>query len=164
MRSEVPCREVTLAPAEPSTERPCLAVVQGGVEAFGERLSIPAWARVTGLSINAVRRRLRLFPPEIALLLPVAAHADPNAKPGAPRSWTWELLLYEDDCYAQRFVEAHPHGATLDEVGDALGIVRERVRQIEEQALEKLGAGRQAKRLARLLKDLGAARGEAHRG
>jgi len=33
------------------------------------------------------------------------------------------------------FVDAHPCGANLSEVGDALGVCRERIRQIEVQAL-----------------------------
>jgi hypothetical protein len=36
------------------------------------------------------------------------------------------------------FVHRHPGGATLEEVGDAFGVTRERVRQIESGALRKL--------------------------
>lgn len=59
-------------------------------------------------------------------------HVDPDAQPVSPVS-DWE-----DDEEAQRLVEEHPDGMTLSEIGDALGITRERVRQIQEHALEKL--------------------------
>lgn len=35
-------------------------------------------------------------------------------------------------------MKAHPHGMTLEEIGAAMGITRERVRQIETSALMKL--------------------------
>lgn len=47
-------------------------------------------------------------------------------------------LPFELDVAAQRFVEDHPNGATLEEIGAALGLTRERVRQIEEIALAKI--------------------------
>lgn len=162
MRSEVPCQEVApTPPLAPPVERPCLAVVPSGVEAFGARLSVTSWSRVTGLSINALRRRLSLFPAEIALLLPTSAHADPDAEPGGPHSWTWELLSWEEDHWARAFVATHPEGASLEEVGSALGIVKERVRQVEEQALRKLVRRRQAEDLLKILRDL---RAEQKRG
>lgn len=49
-------------------------------------------------------------------------------------------LPFEDDPEAQRFVEENPSGATLSEIGACLGVTRERVRQIEEEALRKLNA------------------------
>jgi hypothetical protein len=45
---------------------------------------------------------------------------------------------YRRDPAARAFVDAHPDGATLDEVGTALGITRERLRQIETNALATL--------------------------
>lgn len=42
---------------------------------------------------------------------------------------------YTEDLACQRFVAKHPDGATLDEVGEMLGVTRERVRQIEAKAL-----------------------------
>jgi DNA-binding CsgD family transcriptional regulator len=35
-------------------------------------------------------------------------------------------------------VEAHMHGATYDEIGDELGVTRERIRQIEAKAIRKM--------------------------
>lgn len=44
-------------------------------------------------------------------------------------------VTYEDMI---AFIDKHPDGATLEEVGEVLGITRERVRQIEFSALRKL--------------------------
>lgn len=46
-------------------------------------------------------------------------------------------LPYAQDEAAQRFVEEHPDGATLEEVGEALGLVKQRVDQIERVALAR---------------------------
>lgn len=110
------------------------------VPAFGEARTIREWSHSAQVSLSVLRRRMRVFHPEVALTLPVQSHADPDAEPGAPGSWTWELLRYEDDPWARRFVAQHPEGATLEEVGAALGVVREAVRKIEEAALEKVRA------------------------
>jgi len=45
---------------------------------------------------------------------------------------------YEEDPECQRFVSSHPGGATLGEIAEYMGVTRERVRQIEFGALEKL--------------------------
>jgi len=45
---------------------------------------------------------------------------------------------YDEDKRCQYVVEHHPHGLTLDQIGDLLGLTRERVRQIEAKALERL--------------------------
>jgi hypothetical protein len=55
-------------------------------------------------------------------------------KPSDP----WSDLEYEDHDECQKIVEANPDGLTLEEVGAYLGITRERVRQIEVEALTKL--------------------------
>jgi hypothetical protein len=48
-----------------------------------------------------------------------------------------ELTLDEDEL-TRLFLDEHPSGATLCEVGDFLGLTRERVRQIEGAALQAL--------------------------
>lgn len=45
---------------------------------------------------------------------------------------------WEEDEAAQRFVMEHPWGATLEEIAGAFGVSKERVRQIEHDALRKL--------------------------
>jgi len=47
------------------------------------------------------------------------------------------FILLERNC-ALNFVDEHPGGATLEEVGEELLLTRERVRQIEVAALRKL--------------------------
>jgi hypothetical protein len=108
------------------------------IEAFGERHPADVWSRLVGVKPNVLRRRMRRLPPEVALALPRYAHVDPVAQPGAPSAWTWELLAYEDDPWAQDFVARHPGGATIEEVGGALGMGRERIHQIEARAIDKL--------------------------
>ena len=56
----------------------------------------------------------------------------------SPRRVAFETLSYEDDIEAQLFVQAFPQGATLEMVGDWLGVSRERVRQMEGDALVSL--------------------------
>lgn len=60
------------------------------------------------------------------------------------------------DAQSQEFVETHLSGATLEEIGEELGLTRERVRQLEESALRKLLArmpiaGVTAERVAEML-------------
>lgn len=47
---------------------------------------------------------------------------------------------YEHDIAAQFFVATFHGGATLDSIAEAMGVSRERVRQIQESALEKVRA------------------------
>lgn len=118
------------------------------VEAFGERRSVREWAESIGVDARVLKQRLQVLPAEIALLFPHMICVKRFSIPeGEPKSWTWEMLPWTDDPWAQRFVEEHPGGATLSEVGGALGITRERVRQIEEVAMRKLRRGQRGQRL-----------------
>lgn len=47
-------------------------------------------------------------------------------------------LPYELDAGAQAFVDAHPGGASLEDIAQAFGVTKERIRQIEVTACEKL--------------------------
>lgn len=53
----------------------------------------------------------------------------------------WRGLEWEEHAEARRIVAENPDGMTLEEVGKVLGVTRERVRQIEAAALEKLRTG-----------------------
>lgn len=119
---------------EVSSSRPMM------LEAFGERRTLVDWARDLPISPSILRRRIRALPAEVALSIPPKRHVDLDAVPGAPGSWTWELLPFAADPWARAFVAQHPSGATLEVVGDALGLCRERVRQVEESALRKFRA------------------------
>lgn len=135
--SESPYRDVPTQRAAPSN-------APRMVEAFGERRSLHEWCALVELSAPVLAARLTRFSPELALILPPYARVDPQAQPGEPAAWTWELLDWEDDIWARRFVAEHAGGASLDEVAAAIGIVRERVRQVEEAALRKVRARAEA--------------------
>lgn len=154
MRSELYVAEyLTLPVKRPPWLSIRLAFAEREIEAFGERHPAVVWSRLIGVRPNVLRRRMRRLPPEVALALPRYAHVDPTARPGAPSAWTWELLAYEDDPWAQDFVARHPGGGTLEEVGDALGMGRERVNQIERRAIEKLRQAGGVELLRRLFRE-----------
>ncbi len=50
----------------------------------------------------------------------------------------WLDLEWEEDALARRLVDEEPDGMTLDAIGEHLDLTRERVRQIEQDALRKL--------------------------
>jgi hypothetical protein len=107
--------------------------------AFGQELTLDQWAWESGLPRRTIEARLRVgLPMEVAVSLERFARIDPTAPLGGPGSWTWYALDFEDDKWAKAFVKLHPGGASLDAVGDALGMTRERVRQLEEQIFAKL--------------------------
>lgn len=54
---------------------------------------------------------------------------------------SWLDLEWKDDKQAQKVVDENPDGMTLEQVGNVLGVTRERVRQIEVIALRKLRNG-----------------------
>jgi hypothetical protein len=51
-----------------------------------------------------------------------------------------DTVSYEDDETVKAFVREHPDGATLEEVAQALGLTKQRIHQIEVEALNKLRA------------------------
>lgn len=142
MRDEVACAISGSGPVPCETQARSLYALRvptqpRAIEAYGRSLSIAGWAAVCGCSESSLRKRLSQFPPEVAIALPYYVHVDATALPGGPMSWTWDLLLWEDDEWAQGFVQKHPGGASLEAVGAALGIGKERVRQVEEVAMRK---------------------------
>lgn len=55
-----------------------------------------------------------------------------------PKFDPWADLEWHEHREAQEAVRRHPEGMTLEEIGNRMGITRERVRQIEGFALRKL--------------------------
>jgi hypothetical protein len=58
-----------------------------------------------------------------------------------PPSNVWKELEWEEHLDAMELVCKNPDGMTLEEVGDIIGVTRERVRQIEVVAIRKLLTG-----------------------
>ena len=111
------------------------------IEAFGVVGTLAEWSWIVGLGERVLQRRLRDFHDvsvELVLSMPSYLRADPAAAAGQPHSWTWDSLPWERDPWARAWVKQHPGGSTLEEVASALGVTRERVRQIEEVAMRKL--------------------------
>lgn len=80
--------------------------------------------------------RVRAFLLERVPVLP------PPAVLGAVEEFNpWLDLEWEQHPEAMQVVADHPEGMTLEQIGAKMGITRERVRQIEASALEKLRAG-----------------------
>ena len=50
----------------------------------------------------------------------------------------WADLEWEEHAEARQAVADHPDGMTLEQIGHLMGITRERVRQIEAQAIAKI--------------------------
>ena len=124
------------------------------VEAFGECKSVKDWAAEIGVDIRVLKQRLEIVPAEIALSMPRMTRLHRfGISAGEPQSWTWDLLPWRLDLWAQAFVAERPSGATLEEVGEALGVTRERVRQIETSAMRKLKRTKEGQRLACLLRE-----------
>ena len=61
-------------------------------------------------------------------------------KPRTEHQIRLDTLPWERDFETQMFVEDHVDGAKLEDVGQYMGLTRERVRQIEAKALRKLKA------------------------
>jgi len=106
------------------------------ITAFGRTLTIPEWSQRTGLGVRTIEQRIAHdWPVEQILTAPKSTRmATVNGKERLVNLVTpWE----EDDrCWY--VVAHHPGGLTLRQIGDIVGLTRERVRQIEAMALHKL--------------------------
>jgi hypothetical protein len=112
----------------------------------GETRYISEWAKLADISEDTLRKRLAAeWDPEKAVTAAKAVTNRPVAlrrqvPPGAPGSSTWYSLPWERDRWAKEFVAAHPDGASLEEVGAAMGIEVSWVCEMEQIALKKVRA------------------------
>lgn len=110
----------------------------------GETRYIVEWAKIAGISEDTLRKRLAAeWEPEEAVTKPKALTNRAvvlrgHVPDGAPGSSTWYDLPWEKDTWAQEFVAAHPDGASLEQVGDAMGVKVSWVCEMEQNALAKL--------------------------
>jgi len=60
--------------------------------------------------------------------------------------------LYADELYKGYFEnDQYEHGMTLDEIGEELGVTRERIREIEKRALRRLKLPKNSRQLKSFL-------------
>lgn len=98
------------------------------ITAYGETRSISEWSRVLGMSKSTIARRLlACATPEEAL----SCEYEDELWPGA------NTLSWKDDVTAQLML-AHKGPMQLDFIGACLGVSKQRVSQIEQEALRKL--------------------------
>lgn len=141
MREDVACADSGVRFLDDREDEPIHYTATTLVTAFGQTQTVFGWALHFGVGIASLLRRLNALsglPVELVLEMPKAVRVRPGSLPGAPGSWTWGALPWEADRWAQAWVDAHPGGGTCEEVGDALGVTRARVQQIEELATRKL--------------------------
>ena len=113
------------------------------ITAFGETLDLTEWAERTGLSRRTLEERLRRknWTGEQIVTAPrfTRSVAVGHGRDGEPREQLVDHMTpWADDDRCWYVVTCHPDGLTLEQVGDMIGVSRERVRQIEEIAFDKL--------------------------
>lgn len=105
--------------------------------------TLRAWSEESGVPYNTLCRRVhRGIPLDVALKGRVNLSRMSEAQSvGGIGSLTWQTLPWEQDQAAQRLVREYPAGLVLSSVGAAMGLTKERVRQLEFYALRKLRIG-----------------------
>ena len=112
-----------------------------GVTAGHDLAAVGAWAGDLDLdqTVSALRRLTQLIRErDPALELELSRHATRQAKRRVD-SWVASLSPGDAQVVVQRFGLRGQRRATLEEIGQARGVSRERIRQIEARALRRLG-------------------------
>ena len=111
----------------PELFAPAKKIEERGVHHKG--INIAAITRATGLPYRLIKHRIAkgedLFAPKAGM-------------PTTHRDRSLSDVPFEHDKAAQEFVAAHPNGAGYEDIGRVFGLSRQRIMQIEENALRKL--------------------------
>lgn len=101
----------------------------------GKTATLTEWASDTGISKPALINRIRKHGVDRAI------SGARRRKPQVDDMLIDDVTSYEDDVRCRLIVRHFVGGMTLDQVGMVMAVCRERIRQIEEEALEKLRLG-----------------------
>ncbi len=108
--------------------------------ACGVSLTISEWSKRTGITRSLLRKRKRKgwSDQETVTTPDHTRHAGLRIPIGHPQSVSWTRDTWENDDHAWYVVMHQPDGLTLEQIGAVMGLGFERVRQIEQEALDKL--------------------------
>jgi hypothetical protein len=134
-----------LARIDESKHRPRYLRRPHTITARGKTATYAVWASELGIDENVLRmRKLYGWSDEEAIGCKTRTYqlrVRPDAPSGRPEAASWYELPWEDDDWAWYATACHPEGLGLAEVGALIGLCKERVRQIQMSALNKLRRG-----------------------
>lgn len=121
-------------------EPPTTGRIVRRLSARGVSMTVSQWSKATGLTRSLIRARKRKgFSDVDAVTIPaMTRHSRLGIPDGHPDSVNWDRDEWENDDYAWYVVQHHPEGLSLEQIGAVMGLSDERVRQIIEEALDKL--------------------------
>ena len=119
------------------------------VEFRGRSCTLREVSQMTGIHINTIRKRY-----EIGTQLDAPMYGEPKRKSVVDVPYVDRDTPFEEDEACQQLIREHPNGMRLEQIGEALRCSRERVRQLEAQAIRKLRrAGFNVRELAKMKDD-----------